>query len=130
MIGENAKTIANYTDYILWRVRSEARTPIDIAETWETVLPQGYDADGKPIMPRYADSALSGVPILWDEVHDTTFHSSLGTSRSVPLPAACPCPEGVEGGCAEASVAVPPMPPTGALEGLKLDDSDSSSDDE
>ena len=72
---------------VLWRVRSDAMTPLDITETWEAVRPNFYDSNGCPVVNRQQEDGKG-----WDRVRDLEFSSSLFPQ----LPSACPCSEEVE----------------------------------
>ena len=72
---------------VLWRVRSDAMTPLDIIETWEAVRPNFYDSNGCPVVNMQQEDGKG-----WDKVHDIEFSSSLFPQ----LPDACPCNEVVE----------------------------------
>ena len=72
---------------VLWRVRSDAMTPLDITETWEAVRPNFYDSNGCPVVNRQQEDGKG-----WDRVRDLEFSSSLFPQ----LPIACPCSEEVE----------------------------------
>ena len=98
---------------VLWRVLSDARTPMEITETWTAVRPICYDTDGWPIVNRslfeYELSDLDSQGyVVWDKVEDIQFSSSLFQQ----LPEACPCSEDLESeytedyGVAGAAVAV------------------------
>tara|TARA_Y100000389_G_C17292410_1_gene428706 strand:+ start:134 stop:814 length:681 start_codon:yes stop_codon:yes gene_type:complete len=98
---------------VLWRVRSDAMTPMEITETWEAVNPICYDSDGWPIVSRglyqgeLRDLDSQGY-VVWDKVEDIEFSSSLFPQ----IPDACPCSDEVEpeyiedSSVAEAAVAV------------------------
>ena len=73
---------------VLWRVRSDAMTPLDITETWEVVRPNFYDSNGYPVVNKQQEDGKG-----WDNVRDIEFSSSLFPG----LPDACPCNEKVEG---------------------------------
>ena len=72
---------------VLWRVRSDAMTPLDITETWEAVRPNFYDSNGCPVVNIQQEDGKG-----WDKVRDLEFSSSLFPQ----LPGACPCSEEVE----------------------------------
>ena len=72
---------------VLWRVRSDAMTPLDVTETWAVVRPNFYDSNGCPVVNRQQE-----VINWWDNVRDIEFSSSLFPG----LPDACPCNEKVE----------------------------------
>ena len=74
----------NYRWKVLWRVRSDAMTPLDITETWEAVRPNFYDSNGCPVVNRQQEDGKG-----WDQVRDLEFSSSLFPQ----LPDACPCSE-------------------------------------
>ena len=76
---------------VLWRVRSDAMTPMEITETWEAVTPICYDSDGWPVVNRslyqYELSDLDSQGYVnWDKVEDIEFSSSLFPQ----IPDACP----------------------------------------
>ena len=73
---------------VLWRVRSDALTPLEITETWEVVRPNFYDSNGYPVVNKQQEDGKG-----WDNVRDIEFSSSLFPG----LPDACPCNEKVEG---------------------------------
>ena len=82
---------------VLWRVRSNARTPMEITETWEAVTPVCYDSDGWPVVNaslfQYELSDLDSQGyVCWDEVEDIQFSSSLFPQ----LTEACPCSDDLE----------------------------------
>jgi hypothetical protein len=77
---------------VLWRVRSDALTPLEITETWEAVRPNFYDSNGCPVVNRQQEDGKG-----WDRVRDLEFSSSLFPG----LPDACPCNEKVESGHTE-----------------------------
>jgi len=72
---------------VLWRVRSDALTPLEITETWEAVRPNFYDSNGCPVVNIQQEDGKG-----WDKVRDLEFSSSLFPQ----LPGACPCSEEVE----------------------------------
>ena len=72
---------------VLWRVRSDAMTPMEITETWEAVRPNFYDSNGCPVVNRQQEDGKG-----WDKVRDIEFSSSLFPQ----IPDACPCAEEVE----------------------------------
>ena len=82
---------------VLWRVRSDAMTPMEITETWEAVNPICYLSDGSPLVSRglyqgeLRDLDSQGY-VVWDKVEDIEFSSSLFPQ----IPDACPCSEDVE----------------------------------
>ena len=85
---------------VLWRVQSDAMSPLDIIETWEAVRPNFYDSNGCPVVNRQQEDGKG-----WDKVHDIEFSSSLFPQ----LPDACPCNEAVkseDSNITEATVAV------------------------
>ena len=82
---------------VLWRVRSDAKTPLDIRETWEAVRPNFYDSDGCPVVNRQQEDGKG-----WDKVQDIEFSSSLFPQ----LPDACPCDETACGVASREAVAV------------------------
>ena len=76
---------------VLWRVRSDAMTPMEITETWEAVSPICYDSNGWPVVNRslyqYELSDLDSQGyVVWDKVEDIEFSSSLFPQ----IPDACP----------------------------------------
>ena len=71
---------------VLWQVRSDALTPLDITETWEAVRPNFYDSNGCPVLNIQQEDGKG-----WDRVRDIEFSSSLFPQ----LPSACPCSEEV-----------------------------------
>ena len=77
---------------VLWRVRSDAMTPLDITETWEAVRPNFYDSNGCPVVNIQQEDGKG-----WDKVRDLEFSSSLFPQ----LPDACPGNEKVESGHTE-----------------------------
>jgi len=82
---------------VLWRVLSNARTPMEITETWTAVTPVCYDSDGWPVVNaslfQYELSDLDSQGyVSWDEVEDIQFSSSLFPQ----LTEACPCSDEVE----------------------------------
>ena len=79
---------------ILWRVRSDAITPLDITETWEAVRPNFYDSNGYPVVNRHLEDGKG-----WDKVEDIQFSSSLFPQ----LTEACPCSDDLESEYAENS---------------------------
>ena len=71
---------------VLWQVRSDALTPLDITETWEAVRPNFYDSNGCPVLNIQQEDGKG-----WDRVRNIEFSSSLFPQ----LPSACPCSEEV-----------------------------------
>ncbi len=113
--GVSGVSVVSVEDSVLWRVRSDAMTPMEITETWEVARPNFYDGDGYPVVNRQQEE--------WDKVPDTEFWSS----RFQGLPDACPCDEKVESGGAEVSnIAVA----SAVIERSSSSSSSSSDDDE
>ena len=118
---------------VLWRVRSDAMTPMDVTETWEAVRPNFYDSDGCPVVNMQQEDGKG-----WDTVQYIEFSSSLFPG----LPDACPCNENVESkytedssvGGAAAAVAcassVTEKKTSGSSSGSSSESSSGSDDDE
>ena len=79
---------------VLWRVQSDAMTPIEITETWEAVrpiyiagCPRGWLAVNRSLFEYELSDVEELLPyVKWDKVEDIEFSSSLFPQ----IPDACP----------------------------------------